>query len=151
MAHRLFLEGEAHHVWLTRCAGTEHLLLGGAEHPLGSEPGATIAIDGDEVHIHLDGRAYRIRYEHPLDRFAAEARGDADDVACAPMPGVVVALYVAAGDAVGEGDALMVIESMKLETVIRAVRDGVVERVHYDVGRSFDRDAPLVTLAVRED
>lgn len=44
------------------------------------------------------------------------------------------------------GTVLMVIESMKLETQIRASQDGIVERLHVKDGDSFDRDAILVTL-----
>jgi 3-methylcrotonyl-CoA carboxylase alpha subunit len=40
-----------------------------------------------------------------------------------------------------------VIESMKLETAIKAPRDGLVATVHVAVGKTFDRAAPLVTLA----
>ena len=42
---------------------------------------------------------------------------------------------------------LMVIESMKLETSIRASQEGAVDRVHVREGESFDRDAVLVTLS----
>jgi biotin carboxyl carrier protein len=41
----------------------------------------------------------------------------------------------------------MVIESMKLETPIRAPQAGVVERIHVKDGDSFDRDAVLATLS----
>jgi biotin carboxyl carrier protein len=77
---------------------------------------------------------------------------DADDghnVARAPMPGTVVALKVARGDAVIAGSVLMVIESMKLETQIRASQEGIVDRLHVKDGDSFDRDAILVTLLQR--
>jgi biotin carboxyl carrier protein len=40
-----------------------------------------------------------------------------------------------------------VIESMKLETAIRAAQDGIVEKIHVRAGESFDRDAALVTLS----
>jgi 3-methylcrotonyl-CoA carboxylase alpha subunit len=63
------------------------------------------------------------------------------------MPGTVVALKVAPGDAVTAGTVLMVIESMKLETQIRASQDGIVERVHVKESDSFDRNAILVTLS----
>jgi pyruvate carboxylase len=47
----------------------------------------------------------------------------------APMPGNVLEVSVAAGDAVKEGDALGVVEAMKLETTVRAPHDGVVAEV----------------------
>jgi biotin carboxyl carrier protein len=63
------------------------------------------------------------------------------------MPGVVIAVHAAEGQTVARGDTLVVIESMKLETAIKAPRDGVIATVHVAVGKTFDRAAPLVTLA----
>jgi len=105
-----------------------------------------IAVEGDVVHVQLDGRAYALRYRDPVDLHAAAAAGDGHAVAHAPMPGVVLALAVEAGNPVRLGDALLTIESMKMETVIKATRDGVVEAVHVRAGQTFDRNAPLVTL-----
>lgn len=106
----------------------------------------TAFVDGDAVHIHLDGRTYTLRYRHPLDRLAAQQHGAADRQVQAPMPGSVVALHVKAGDLVTRGQALLVMESMKMETTLVAPRDGVVEAVHHRIGQPFDRDAVLVSF-----
>lgn len=106
----------------------------------------TIATHGDEVFVHLDGAAYHLRYEHPLQRLAAQAHGSAEDQVHAPMPGSLVAIHVKAGDAVAKGQALLVMESMKMETTLLAVRNGTVMAVHYEKGQSFDRDALLLSL-----
>ena len=106
-----------------------------------------IAPDGDLVHIYLDGTAFTIRYVDPVQRYGSHAGGSADDIAEAPMPGVVIAVNVKGGQAVSAGETLMVIESMKLETAIKAWRDGVVAAVHVGVGQTFQRGAPLLTLA----
>ena len=105
-----------------------------------------IATRGDEVFVHLDGEAHALRYQHPLQRFATSGAGSAEDSVRAPMPGSLVSLPVAAGDAVQRGQVLLVMESMKMETTITAPRDGVVQAVHYAVGQSFDRDALLLEL-----
>ena len=106
-----------------------------------------IAPDGDLVHIHLDGTAFTVRYVDPVQRYGSHAGGGADDIAEAPMPGVVIAVNVNEGQSVVAGETLMVIESMKLETAIKAWRDGVVAAVHVGVGQTFQRGAPLLTLA----
>jgi biotin carboxyl carrier protein len=77
---------------------------------------------------------------------ASLREGSGADAAVAPMPGVLVALSVAAGDEVTEGQVLAVIESMKMQTEIKAPRDGVVERAPLTVGESFGQGAPLVVL-----
>jgi acetyl/propionyl-CoA carboxylase alpha subunit len=106
-----------------------------------------IAPDGDLVHVHLDGMTFTVRYVDAVQRYGGHAGGGADDVAEAPMPGVVIAVNVKEGQAVTAGDTLMVIESMKLETAIKAWRDGAVAVVHVGVGQTFQRGAPLLALA----
>lgn len=106
-----------------------------------------VATRGDDVFVHLDGAAYQLRYEHPLERLAHQAHGSLDDSVRAPMPGSVVALHVQPGDSVARGATVLVIESMKMETTLVAPRDGVVENVLFAVGQTFDRDALLLTLA----
>jgi acetyl/propionyl-CoA carboxylase alpha subunit len=106
-----------------------------------------IAQDGDLVHVHLDGMTFTIRYVDPVQRYGSHAGGGADDIAEAPMPGVVIAVHVKEGQSVSAGDTLMVIESMKLETAIKAWRDGAIAAVNVGVGQTFQRGAPLLALA----
>lgn len=109
-----------------------------------------LATHGDDVFVHLGGEAYQLRYQHPLMRLAALSQGAAEDRIAAPMPGSVVAVSAAAGDAVSKGQMLLVMESMKMETTITAPRDGVIEAIHFAVGQTFDRDAVLISLAAGE-
>lgn len=111
---------------------------------------ALTVVNGDVVHVWLDGVTRTLRYHDPVAYYGGHAAGDADDVIAAPMPGTVIAVHAAAGQPVARGDTLLVIESMKLETAIKAPRDGVVDTVHVAVGQSFDRSAPLATLATAE-
>jgi biotin carboxyl carrier protein len=62
------------------------------------------------------------------------------------MPGTVVKVMVAAGDAVRKGQPLVLIESMKMQTEIAARRDGTVEQVFVVEQQTFDRGAKLVAL-----
>lgn len=105
-----------------------------------------IATRGDEVFVHLDGEAHVLRYQHPLDRLAAQSGGSADDRISAPMPGSIVSLAVAVGEAVSRGQTLLVMESMKMETTLLAPRDGVVAAIRFDLAQSFERDAVLIEL-----
>ena len=163
----IFSIGEAMFgVWLSRSAGRMSLDLDGETSEVALEPlGATqhrLTVDGEVtlldlvteggvIHIYLDGRSYAVGYHDPVVHFAAEAGGSGEDVARAPMPGLVIAMPVVTGDHVAAGDTLVVIESMKLETAIRAWRAGVVSAVHVTIGQSFERDAPLVSLAEAGD
>jgi biotin carboxyl carrier protein len=103
-----------------------------------------IVVERDTVHVHAFGRAWQLSVIDPVER--ARGGGPSEDVATAPMPGSVIAVAVTAGDAVLQGQQLVVIESMKMQNEIVAARDGVIERVHVEVGDTFDRGAPLVAL-----
>jgi len=63
---------------------------------------------------------------------ASGGAGD-DDAMLAPMPAKIVRVHVAAGDAVTDGQALVVLESMKMELSVTAPRAGRVRRVGADV------------------
>ena len=55
----------------------------------------------------------------------------------AAMPGMVVTVSVKAGQAVKAGDPLVSLEAMKMETQIRAERDGTVKSIHVRPGETI--------------
>ena len=104
------------------------------------------AIAGEDIFLHIDGRHYQFKHHEPVRRFARGDDGEANAAARAPMPGTVVRLVAAAGQLVAAGDPILVIESMKLETTIRAWRDGEVAEVYVVEGQTFERGTLLVSL-----
>ncbi|WOI55336.1 pyruvate carboxylase [Palleronia sp. LCG004] len=62
----------------------------------------------------------------------------------APMPGVVASVHAEAGKAVSQGDLLLTIEAMKMETGIHAERDGTIKAVHVSNGTQIDAKDLLV-------
>ena len=104
-----------------------------------------LVVARDTVHIHAFGRSWSAQVAGAEER--SQADGDQADIATAPMPGTVIAIGVEPGQHVTIGQPLVVIESMKMQTEIVAWRDGVVERVHRQLGDTFDRGAALVELA----
>jgi len=129
---------------------TGYVLVDGVAHHVrgpGAKPpaaGGTIASDGDLLWVHLNGQTFCLEYRDAVTHLGAAA-AKASSMR-APMPGSVIAVGAGVGDAVAAGDMVMIIESMKLETVIRAPAAGVVAAVHYGIGDRFDRDAVLVSL-----
>ena len=75
----------------------------------------------------------------------------ASDAITAPMPGKIIALNCAAGDAVSEGDALVVMEAMKMEQTLTAPRDGVVAEIGAAVGELVTDGTVLVRLEENEE
>jgi biotin carboxyl carrier protein len=104
---------------------------------------------GDTVWVHAFGRAWELSLVDSVER--AQAGHASEDVSLAPMPGVLITVAVQAGQVVHEGERLVVIESMKMQSEIVAVREGVVEQVFLEVGDTFERGAPLVALVAEGD
>ena len=84
----------------------------------------------------------------PLAR-AAEA-GAADGLVLAPMPGLVKAVFVRAGDAVAVGARLAVLEAMKMEHTLAAPYAGRVAEVLADAGAQVEAGAALVRLETED-
>ena len=124
---------------------------------LAMEPRAIVlALDGDrhrvpvlrsgqEVLVHCGGRQ-RFRPASPY-AFEGAAEATADSVR-APMPGRVVALHVAAGDQVVEGQPLLVMEAMKMELTLRAPAEVTIASVSAEVGGFVEADTVLVRFEV---
>lgn len=103
-----------------------------------------ILVERDTVFVHAFGRAWSLAIVDPIERSRAGA--PSDDVVLAPMPGTVMSVAAAAGDEVASGQQVLVIESMKMETEIVAMRDGTVQDVFVAVGDTFDRGVALFGL-----
>ncbi len=125
------------------------------------DPGKTLEIrmqavsevseDGEvKVFFELNGQPRTIRVMNHLatatkvSRPKAEA-GNADHIG-APMPGVVATVAAVAGNQVKEGDLLLTIEAMKMETGIHAERDAVIKAVHVTAGGQIDAKDLLIEL-----
>ena len=77
---------------------------------------------------------------------AAAAAPVAGEAVTAPMPGNILKVNVTAGQAVKEGDLLVVLEAMKMENDIMAPKAGTVTQVLVSKGSSVDTGAPLVVI-----
>ncbi len=64
-----------------------------------------------------------------------------------PLAGTIFKIQVEQGDEVAEGDVLIVLEAMKMETEIRAARSGVIQELHVKEGDSVRVGASLLSLA----
>ena len=62
----------------------------------------------------------------------------------APMPGLIFDIKVQEGDAVKKGDALLVLEAMKMENILKAPGDGIVKSVKIKKGDSVEKNQVLI-------
>ena len=77
---------------------------------------------------------------------AAPAVTAAGETVSAPMPGTILKVNVTAGQAVKEGDLLVVLEAMKMENEIFSPKAGTVAQVLVNKGSSVDTGAALVVI-----
>jgi acetyl/propionyl-CoA carboxylase alpha subunit len=80
----------------------------------------------------------------PLQATAGHAAAGAGP--STPVPGTVTHVAVAVGDVVEAGQALVVLEAMKMEHTIRADADGTVTELHVSVGQSVDAHTVVATV-----
>jgi biotin carboxyl carrier protein len=64
----------------------------------------------------------------------------------APMPGLVLEISVAVGQAVTKGDKVLILEAMKMENVIKAAGDGVVKAIHAPKGQPVEKGQLLIEM-----
>ena len=67
-----------------------------------------------------------------------------DKVLKAPMPGLIIDIKTAVGDKVKKGQALMIMEAMKMENIIKAPADGVVKQIFIEKSKSVEKDDKLI-------
>lgn len=123
------------------------------------DPGKTLEIrmiaasetneDGEvRVFFELNGQPRSIRVPNRKVKATTAARPKAEmgnpNHVGAPMPGVVASVGVSAGQSVKEGDLLLTIEAMKMETGLHAERDAVIKAVHVTAGGQIDAKDLLV-------
>jgi len=125
------------------------------------DPGKTLEIrlqaigetneEGDSrVFFELNGqpRVIRVPNRKIKSQTAARAKIEVGNLAHigAPMPGVVASVVAKVGTEVREGDLLLTIEAMKMETGIHAERDAVIKALHVSVGSQIDAKDLLIEL-----
>ena len=147
------LNADAHHDFVFVEGGVEHAVRVrfGADAPGVSIAGRdyhgkstrTRAVrDGNDWHVLCDGVYRRLSLKAELGGDAAEAAGSLT----APMPGRIVKVMTKPGAKVGKGEALLILEAMKMEHTITAPKPGTVKAVHYAAGEQVLEGAELVTL-----
>jgi 3-methylcrotonyl-CoA carboxylase alpha subunit len=99
---------------------------------------------GRDWHVFCGGDDRRLALKEELAGVDEDARAGS---LAAPMPGKIIQVMIEAGAKVAKGQALLILEAMKMEHTITAPADGVVKEVHYGAGEQVLEGAELITLA----
>jgi len=115
-----------------------------------ASPPALVERDGT-AWVDLDGRSIEVRFAPPpdVDRAARAAQahhGGGPAELVAPMPGAVVAVHRAVGEAVEAGEPVVTLEAMKMEHVVVAPIAGIVADVSVRPGDQVGRGQALATV-----
>ena len=105
---------------------------------------------GQRYEVLIEGQPYTVRLEDERERALASLAGGAhesgDASVKAPMPGLVVNIPVALGDAVERGQTVAVLEAMKMENDLSSPRSGVVKEIKVSQGQAVNQGQPLVIV-----
>jgi biotin carboxyl carrier protein len=121
----------------------------------------SVIIDGESVtlaaggssgryELFTEGRLYQVQVASERERFRKQFRdvstGPLRTEVRAPMPALVVKIEVSIGEAVVEGQGLVVLEAMKMENEIRAQASGKVKDIKVTAGEAVEKDELLILL-----
>ena len=127
------------------------------------EPLVHAVVDGHHIVVQVDvvGSGWRLTHEggqaealvltpRQAELYALmpmKAAPDTSKFLLSPMPGLLASVAVTEGQEVKAGEALAVVEAMKMENVLRATRDGTVKVLHAKAGDSLRVDQKILEFA----
>ncbi len=121
------------------------------------------AIDGEDIAVQVraalngvllshsgafaEARVYTRREAELARLMPVKAAADGGKCLLCPMPGLIREILVVEGQAVKAGEALAVVEAMKMENVLRAERDATIATIHVGAGQSVAVEAVIMEFA----
>ena len=116
---------------------------------------AQVKVNGESFEVGMEKPAEpekkKVELSKPVAADAADEPtaapvGNTANAIKAPLPGTITAINVKVGDKVNAGDALLVLEAMKMANNIEAEKSGTVKAICVKVGQSVMEDDPLVVV-----
>ena len=143
----IVLNGEPVNVDLMRSGAAElySVLFGGRSYEM------LVNADRFNYTINVRGVQFQVQVEDERARRMNRARRlptlpEGELAITAPIPGLVVRVLVAEGDSIEQGQPVVLLEAMKMENELRAMRGGIVKSVLAAAGQRVDQNAPLIIL-----
>ena len=101
-----------------------------------------IEVDGESYHVNAADRFDLLLKDLGMEHLNSVALNDLK----APMPGLVLEVKVAAGDTIKKGQALMVLEAMKMENVLKAEADCQIKSIDCSIGAAVEKGQVLISF-----
>jgi biotin carboxyl carrier protein len=107
--------------------------------------------EDDLLEIGIDSDTYRIKSKSELDILVEKLSGSKGDTKVkkevySPMPGIIKKLNVTEGQDVRKGEVLLVLEAMKMENEIKAVKDCKIKKINVEPMSSVEKNELLIML-----
>lgn len=107
--------------------------------------------ENHELSIKINHRVFQVKRKGELDEIIASLGFDKPKVRklkelVAPMPGRVTNIHIVLGQTINPGDAILSLEAMKMENVLKAEGIGVVSAVNVQQGEVVDKGMVLVSF-----
>jgi acetyl/propionyl-CoA carboxylase alpha subunit len=111
-----------------------------------------VAKDSSHYYVNIDGTSFQFDIVDEKEKsYGGDDKSTANkDIIKPPMPGSIVKVLVEQGQKVNDGDGLIIMEAMKMETTIYASISGKVTEVNVKAGEQVDADKVLVVVEREE-
>ncbi len=115
-----------------------------------------VVVDGEsgQYEVLMQGHLYETQVLDERALMMAQRRGGltaGSGEVHAPMPGLIVAVPVAVGQAVEAGETVVILESMKMQNELKAPIAGVIESVSCETAQTVDKNALLIMIKPIEE
>lgn len=118
---------------------------------------ANVSVNGEAFNVEIEAepapekkKAVKVQHSDKAKDESSESTPSAGineaNAVKAPLPGVITDIKVNVGDAVKKGDAVIVLEAMKMANNLEAEKDGKVTAICVKTGESVMEDTPLVVI-----
>lgn len=131
----------AHHRFLIR-VGTK---LHKCDNIIVSQERLSFSINGDHVEVKIKDEEQLL-----LEKLGfTTAQSDLQGIITAPMPGKILDITVSEGDEVEKGEAILILEAMKMENELKSTITGIVHTIHVKTGESVEKNQILLEIKAR--
>jgi acetyl-CoA/propionyl-CoA carboxylase biotin carboxyl carrier protein len=110
-----------------------------------------MARDGHVLWLSADGQSWALTETEPLEAAAKQGAAAGGGPVVSPMPGTVLVVRAQNGDHVTAGQALFVVEAMKMEHTVVAPVDGVLTECNVQAGQQVALDQPLAVVVPHQE